>query len=280
MMDHLTPLLNTETLELKRNQLVDVILVHFLQQKLSENLRTYPVAITADIEKMYRQIRIHPEDADYQRILWRPSPEEPVVDYRLLTSDQKVRVAQVRAATGDYLRPITKLAPLPFKSEPGFSGQGEYAENTEASRKRRTALGARTKRLGNSNICGSAIRRWTFRRHRGNVPRQSVAEIIIYSNDLGADILHCNPKMEFENDNSRHDIGVLSLKMVTEVNIQAENPEASLKRRTALGARTKRLGNSNICGSAIRRWTFRRHRGNVLRQYRPARHQIFNRMRL
>ncbi|UYV77433.1 hypothetical protein LAZ67_15001016 [Cordylochernes scorpioides] len=27
----------------------------------------------------------HPEDADYQRILWRPSPEEPVVDYRLLT---------------------------------------------------------------------------------------------------------------------------------------------------------------------------------------------------
>ncbi|UYV62413.1 hypothetical protein LAZ67_2000471, partial [Cordylochernes scorpioides] len=47
--------------------------------------RTYPVAITADIEKMYRQIRIHPEDADYQRILWRPSPEEPVVDYRLLT---------------------------------------------------------------------------------------------------------------------------------------------------------------------------------------------------
>ncbi|UYV61582.1 hypothetical protein LAZ67_1005402 [Cordylochernes scorpioides] len=27
----------------------------------------------------------HPVDADYQRILWRPSPEEPVVDYRLLT---------------------------------------------------------------------------------------------------------------------------------------------------------------------------------------------------
>ncbi|UYV64167.1 hypothetical protein LAZ67_2006889 [Cordylochernes scorpioides] len=27
----------------------------------------------------------HPEDADYQRILWRPSPEEPVVDYLLLT---------------------------------------------------------------------------------------------------------------------------------------------------------------------------------------------------
>ncbi|UYV70236.1 K02A2.6-like [Cordylochernes scorpioides] len=125
---------------MKRNQLVDVILVHFLQQKLSENLRTYPVAITADIEKMYRQIRIHPEDADYQRILWRPSPEEPVVDYRLLTwrlarilevypgSDQKVRVAQVRAATGVYLRPITKLAPLPFKSEPGFSGRGEYID--------------------------------------------------------------------------------------------------------------------------------------------------------
>ncbi|UYV79458.1 hypothetical protein LAZ67_17002687 [Cordylochernes scorpioides] len=28
---------------------------------------------------------LSPEDADYQRILWKPSPEEPVVDYRLLT---------------------------------------------------------------------------------------------------------------------------------------------------------------------------------------------------
>ncbi|UYV62647.1 hypothetical protein LAZ67_2001411 [Cordylochernes scorpioides] len=116
------PIRNLETLELKRNQLVDVILVHFLQQKLSENLRTYPVAITADIERMYRQIRIHPEDVDYRLLTWRLASILEVYP----GSDQKVRVAQVRAATGVYLRPITKLAPLPFKSEPGFSGRGEY----------------------------------------------------------------------------------------------------------------------------------------------------------
>ncbi|UYV73963.1 hypothetical protein LAZ67_11001621 [Cordylochernes scorpioides] len=99
---------NLETLELKRNKLVDVILVHFLQQKLSENLRTYPVAISADIEKMYRQIRIHPEDADYQRILWRPSPEEPVVDYRLLTRQTAVKEVEDLEGLPVYHRAILK----------------------------------------------------------------------------------------------------------------------------------------------------------------------------
>ncbi|UYV80978.1 hypothetical protein LAZ67_19002335 [Cordylochernes scorpioides] len=47
--------------------------------------RAHPIAIIADIEKMFRQVRIHPEDADYQRILWRQTPEQPVEDYRLLT---------------------------------------------------------------------------------------------------------------------------------------------------------------------------------------------------
>ncbi|UYV72604.1 hypothetical protein LAZ67_10000024, partial [Cordylochernes scorpioides] len=47
--------------------------------------RAHPIAIIADIEKMFRQVRIHPEGADYQRILWRQTPEQPVQDYRLLT---------------------------------------------------------------------------------------------------------------------------------------------------------------------------------------------------
>lgn len=41
--------------------------------------------MSVDIEKMYRQICIHPDDADYQRILWRNGPNEPVKDYRLCT---------------------------------------------------------------------------------------------------------------------------------------------------------------------------------------------------
>ncbi|XP_054711001.1 uncharacterized protein LOC129220596 [Uloborus diversus] len=47
--------------------------------------RTFPVAVCADVEKMFRQIRVHPEDVDWQRILWRSNLEEPVKEYRLLT---------------------------------------------------------------------------------------------------------------------------------------------------------------------------------------------------
>ncbi|XP_058827247.1 uncharacterized protein LOC131687209 [Topomyia yanbarensis] len=47
--------------------------------------RKYAVALVADVEKMYRQIRIHPEDTSLQRILWRFNPSEPVKIYELQT---------------------------------------------------------------------------------------------------------------------------------------------------------------------------------------------------
>ncbi|XP_038107028.1 uncharacterized protein LOC119766511 [Culex quinquefasciatus] len=47
--------------------------------------RTYKFAFCADVEKMYRQVLVAREDADYQRIVWRESPEQPLEHYRLLT---------------------------------------------------------------------------------------------------------------------------------------------------------------------------------------------------
>lgn len=47
--------------------------------------RTHIYAMTADITKMYRQIRVHPEDQDLQRILWRHSPTEDISHYKLAT---------------------------------------------------------------------------------------------------------------------------------------------------------------------------------------------------
>lgn len=47
--------------------------------------RKYPIAIVADIIKMYRQIKVSEEDVIFQRILWRSSPEEDINDYELLT---------------------------------------------------------------------------------------------------------------------------------------------------------------------------------------------------
>ncbi|XP_055603915.1 uncharacterized protein LOC129752147 [Uranotaenia lowii] len=47
--------------------------------------RTYPVAVVADIEKMYRQIWLHSADTPCQRILWRFDSDGPLHTYELQT---------------------------------------------------------------------------------------------------------------------------------------------------------------------------------------------------
>ncbi|XP_054717638.1 uncharacterized protein LOC129226996 [Uloborus diversus] len=47
--------------------------------------RLFNIAICADVEKMFRQIKVHEEDVDWQRILWRESPNEPIKEYCLTT---------------------------------------------------------------------------------------------------------------------------------------------------------------------------------------------------
>ncbi|XP_020299330.1 uncharacterized protein LOC109863477, partial [Pseudomyrmex gracilis] len=47
--------------------------------------RAHRFVLATDIEKMYRQILIHPDDRDLQRILWRYDATEKVQDYKLNT---------------------------------------------------------------------------------------------------------------------------------------------------------------------------------------------------
>ena len=47
--------------------------------------RSFTFAMTADIEKMYRQIEIAPEDSVYQKILWRENMNEPIEIFKLNT---------------------------------------------------------------------------------------------------------------------------------------------------------------------------------------------------
>ncbi|XP_062704645.1 uncharacterized protein LOC134286948 [Aedes albopictus] len=47
--------------------------------------RTHRYVIIADIEKMYRQIQVHPSDQCLQRILWRDDPSEPIRIFELST---------------------------------------------------------------------------------------------------------------------------------------------------------------------------------------------------
>ena len=47
--------------------------------------RSHKIALTADIEKMYRQVLVHPADANFQRILFRSNPQDSVKTYKLNT---------------------------------------------------------------------------------------------------------------------------------------------------------------------------------------------------
>lgn len=47
--------------------------------------RNYKYVFVADIAKMYRQIRVDDRDIDFQRILWRDTQTDQILDYQLLT---------------------------------------------------------------------------------------------------------------------------------------------------------------------------------------------------
>lgn len=72
-----------------RESLNDVLLVGpQIQQNLTTILlrwRKHKVVFTSDIEKMYRQILVDIRDQQYQRILWRNTPDEEIKEYQLTT---------------------------------------------------------------------------------------------------------------------------------------------------------------------------------------------------
>ncbi|XP_057339521.1 uncharacterized protein LOC130677020 [Microplitis mediator] len=47
--------------------------------------RSHTIVLTADIEKMYRQIQVHPDDTKYQKILFRSNPSKPMSTFILNT---------------------------------------------------------------------------------------------------------------------------------------------------------------------------------------------------
>ncbi|XP_074099940.1 uncharacterized protein LOC141528017 [Cotesia typhae] len=47
--------------------------------------RTHLIVITADIEKIYRQVLVHPKDRRFQKILFRSKPTEPICTFTLNT---------------------------------------------------------------------------------------------------------------------------------------------------------------------------------------------------
>nr|XP_037875909.1 uncharacterized protein LOC119630468 [Bombyx mori] len=67
-----------------------------LQQDLMSLIlrwRQYQFAYTADIEKMYRQIQCSTEHQNYQKILWRSSPDQRLREYQLTTVTYGMKAA-------------------------------------------------------------------------------------------------------------------------------------------------------------------------------------------
>ena len=67
-----------------RVSLNDILMVGpTLYPPITVRFRTYKLAITADISKMYRAVDLDPEDRDLHRFVWRPDQSSQLTDYRM-----------------------------------------------------------------------------------------------------------------------------------------------------------------------------------------------------
>ena len=64
--------------------------------------RKHAVAFTADVAKMYRQIRVQPDDWRWQKILWSQHDDEAPQEYHLCTVTLRLGM---RAILGDTMYP-------------------------------------------------------------------------------------------------------------------------------------------------------------------------------
>ncbi|GFX99454.1 integrase catalytic domain-containing protein [Trichonephila clavipes] len=75
--------------------------------------RCHRIALTGDIEKMFRQILVNEDDVEFQRIFWRERPEEPLKEYRLLT-------VTYGTACSPYLCPLEQFSSYLKKKSRNF----------------------------------------------------------------------------------------------------------------------------------------------------------------
>lgn len=79
-----------------------------LQQDIVDiimSFRTHPVVFSTDIRKMFRNILIRPDQRHYQLILWRSSPDQPLLTYALNTVTYGLRSSPYHA-----IRTLLQLA--------------------------------------------------------------------------------------------------------------------------------------------------------------------------
>ena len=75
---------STSGISINDAQLVGLVVQDNLFSTLIR-FRQYPIVLSADIEKMYRQVLIAPKQRAFQRILWREDPSHPLEAFELNT---------------------------------------------------------------------------------------------------------------------------------------------------------------------------------------------------
>ena len=84
--------------------------------------RTYPIAITADISKMYREVELAVKDRDVHRFLWRSTPEGPILEFRM-----------TRVTFGVSASPYLAVRTLQQCAEDHAKDQPETAQHIKSS---------------------------------------------------------------------------------------------------------------------------------------------------
>ena len=57
--------------------------LHPTLENILLRFRSYPIALSGDVSKMYRAVELHAGDRHLHRFLWRPTPEEHVSEYEM-----------------------------------------------------------------------------------------------------------------------------------------------------------------------------------------------------
>ena len=113
--------LSTSGISLNQSLMVGPTLHPSLETILLK-FRAYPVAITADISKMYREVGLVASDRDFHRFLWRPTPQQEIRDYRM-----------TRVTFGVSASPYLAVRTLQQTAAEHGQGQPEAAQHIRSS---------------------------------------------------------------------------------------------------------------------------------------------------
>ncbi|XP_076230305.1 uncharacterized protein LOC143176843, partial [Nomia melanderi] len=128
--------------------------------KIFRRFRSHTYVLTADIDKMIRQIRLHPEDRIYQRILWRESPDKPIRTFQLNTVTYGTTSAPFLAVR--CLQQLADNERDKFPIAVGIFKRDFYMDDLITGvETRELALKLRNQAIGLARLGGFNLRQWT-----------------------------------------------------------------------------------------------------------------------